>query len=489
MKRRTHAISKHRLLHPVTLDPDGNVPAAEADRLRDGAAPGHWFVITTRDIELHPNFSGILARLALSRPDVGIFYADDVAPGEDTGPWDLSLKPNWDQTLFLANDYVGLPLFIRASDAKSIGTLDAARGSAAAYDLLLRAHAAGVVINRIPEVLGRHDVRRFCADVEDRRMALEAWASARALPMDVRPGMSAGSLRVDTQLAQPPQVTVVVAPSQDCRAGSDARGIESLLAGIAGSTYPMAALHVLVDSDTAKEEIDAHHRWPFHLRRIETASAPGSPPSRAARLNRLWREAPSEHVILVDNDIGILSPDWIQALLSFSTQRDVGCVGARLLSPEGTIVHAGIAGGDMTRLWLGQGRSEPTYQDWALVHREWSMVSSAVLAARKSILEEVNGFDEEIATPFIDLDLCLKLRMLGQRVVYTPHAQFTVAEPAHGRGNTWLASELAIFLRRWGRFLPVDPSFHPKLDAGSGHVQPMSVQGEWWQRQAAWRED
>lgn len=186
----------------------------------------------------------------------------------------------------------------------------------------------------------------------------------------------------------------------------------------------------------------------------------------------------------MNDDITVRASDWLQALLTFSMQADVGGVGARLLYPDGRIQHAGMPGGVYglcTHAWIGEQADAPTYQNWALVHREWSMVTGAVFATRKSLLEEVNGFDERLTLDFNDVDLCLRLKMLGYRIVYTPHAELVHHEKSSRGDATWPASELALFLRRWQQFLDNDPSFNPGLSKSTHKIQPVEQHGQWWQ--------
>jgi len=241
---------------------------------------------------------------------------------------------------------------------------------------------------------------------------------------------------------------------------------------------------VLVGDALADDGIYTGRRWPFRFRRIITGSACNQRFNYAAKINELWRAADTEHVVLMNDDIVISWAGWLQALLTFSMQEDVGAVGARLLFPNGTIQHAGMAGGvfDLcAHAWFGEPASAPTYQNWALVHREWSMVTGAVLATRRSVLDLVNGFDERFRLEFNDVDLCLRLRILGYRIVYTPFAELTHFEKASRGDLRPRGSELALFLKRWNEFLVQDPAYHPRLVRRAVQIAPQEHVGEWWQ--------
>ena len=99
-----------------------------------------------------------------NRPDVSLFYADDIAMGEDMLDR-LRLKPDFDRTLLVAQDYIGAPVSVRRKTLEEIGGLDQSMGTAVLYDLILRVAEAGGAITRITEVLVGYDGKRPVANV------------------------------------------------------------------------------------------------------------------------------------------------------------------------------------------------------------------------------------------------------------------------------------------------------------------------------------
>jgi len=161
----------------------------------------------------------------------------------------------------------------------------------------------------------------------------------------------------------------------------------------------------------------------------------------------------------------------------------VGGVGARLLFPNDAIQHAGMAAGVLgpcTHVFTSMPALKPTYQNWALVHREWSMVTGAVFATRRSVLAEVNGFDERFSLNYNDVDLCLRLRLLGYKIIYTPHAELTHFESASRGKESSPAIQTALFMEKWQDFLRDDPAYHPRLTRDTPDVHPVLRAAEWW---------
>jgi O-antigen biosynthesis protein len=96
-------------------------------------------------------------------------------------------------------------------------------------------------------------------------------------------------------------------------------------------------------------------------------------------------------------------------------------------------------------------------------------------------LQIVDGFDERFRLEFNDVDLCLRLRMLGYRNIYTPFAELTHYEKASRGELRPRGSELAMFLKRWGEYLAQDPAYHPRLVRRTVQIAPQEHTGEWWQ--------
>jgi len=169
-------------------------------------------------------------------------------------------------------------------------------------------------------------------------------------------------------------------------------------------------------------------------------------------------------------------------MMTFAVDGGVGGVGARLLYEDGRLQHAGLAphGYAAAHVWLGRDRVEGSYQDWSLVQREWSMVTGAVFATRRSAMEQVNGFDERFSLEYNDTDLCLRLRTLGYRIVCTPLAEMIHREKASRGERLPPGDETALFLSRWKPWFDDDPAWHPQLRRDRLEMTPQPEDGAWY---------
>ena len=459
------------LMRIVVLAADGSINRQTAEHWRN--QEGDWIAFAPAGTFLAPEFPLAANHFFVHRPDVAIFYADDAAAETARAVDQIRLKPEFDPTLLTAQDYIGAPVFVRVSAFEQLGGLNPAMGTAALPDLLFRAHASGLSIARIPSVLLAHPGPRIRPAHDDYARMLEAQP---ALAGRIMPGRAPGSFalmrRFDTDDA--PDVTIVVPTIRSKIRDGKGTYIERLLTAVAGTDWPMERLTVLVGDDIAGDPAWMRKAWPFTLRRIVTARPAGAPFNYAAKMNQLWRTAGTEQIVLINDDCLPRGRDWLKALISFTLDPGVGGVGARLLYDDGKLQHAGLVphGSAAAHAWIFREEEEGTYQDWALVQREWSMVTGALFATRRSVLEQVNGFEERFSLEFNDTDLCLRMRALGYRIVCTPMAEMIHSEKASRGERLPPGEDMALFLSRWRAWLDNDPAWHPHLRRDVLEVQP-----------------
>jgi GT2 family glycosyltransferase len=440
--------------------------------------------------DLHPDlFAPILAAMA-ERPDIGIFYGDDAVVDGAGQVRSVHCKPAFNPALLMADDYIGFPLVIRVSALASL-TPDFGRrtGTAAWFRLLLDAIAAGIGIDRIPQTLIASPLARPKAKRAARADVLDRWFQGSGSPLRTAPGLTPDTLEIRRSLDARPPVTLVIPTAQSRPRDEEGRMIEgakphviNLLDSLGRSSYPADRIRVLIGDDKADDAIYRNRSDRFAVTRLLTARPEGAPFNYAAKMNTLWRAAETDLVILMNDDLVVRRPGWIEALLTFALDRGVGGVGGRLLFPNGKIQHAGMFGGIFdvcAHPWYNRDAAEPTYGDWALAQRDCSSVTGALFATRKAVLEAVNGFDESFALDFNDVDLCFKLRMLGYRIVYTPFAEMAHHESASRQTSFAPGSQISRFLRRWHDVLTDDPAYSPQLRTDTDVVAPRADAARW----------
>ncbi|MDQ3523994.1 MAG: glycosyltransferase family 2 protein [Chloroflexota bacterium] len=192
------------------------------------------------------------------------------------------------------------------------------------------------------------------------------------------------------------------------------------------------------------------------------------------------RNAAGSVLCLLNNDIEVVSAGWLLEMLRHASQDPVGAVGAKLLYPDDTIQHAGVIlgiGGVGGHVHHRCSRDDPGYMQRAQVAQELSAVTAACMMVRKTVFNEVGGFDEALAVAFNDVDFCLKVMAAGYRNVWTPRAELYHHESAsRGREDTEekktrFASEVAAMIARWGDVFADDPAYNPNLTLDRSHFE------------------
>jgi GT2 family glycosyltransferase len=196
----------------------------------------------------------------------------------------------------------------------------------------------------------------------------------------------------------------------------------------------------------------------------------------SAITNFAVKEAKGEILCLLNNDIEILEPSWLDELVAQAIRPEIGAVGTKLYYPDMTLQHAGVItglGGVAGHAFKGFGKQNPGTPQFRphLVHNV-SAVTAACLVIRKSIFNK--GFNEkELSVAFNDVDFCLKVQTLGYRNLYTPFAELIHHESAsRGHENTpekvrRFQKEIEAITQAWGDSLLEDPAYNPNLSLDS----------------------
>ena len=184
--------------------------------------------------------------------------------------------------------------------------------------------------------------------------------------------------------------------------------------------------------------------------------------------------AKGEHILLLNNDIEVISPDWIESMLEFSQREDVGCVGAKLYYPNNTVQHAGIIiglGGYAAHSHRMFDREDSGYFNRLNIVQNLSSVTAACLMIKKSIYEEVEGMNaQDFKIAYNDVDFTLRVLEQGYLNIFTPYAEMYHHESL-SRGEDTSPEQLArfqtekdaLYLRHTSILKNGDPYYNPNL--------------------------
>mgnify|MGYP005813042883 CR=1 FL=1 len=443
----------------------GDAASVAAER-----AAGDLVVLVRPGDELAATALYDLALAVEASPDADLIYADEdrtVSPGVRGEP---HFKPDWSPDLLLARNYVGRFGAYRRALLSAIASDPPSPDVDADHDLVLRAterarrvvHVARVLFHAAPgePALTSGDgadpqAERRCRAVE---RALQRRGVAAAVERTRWP-----VCRVRYALRATPTVSLVI-PTRD-RGALLRRCIESI---DGRSTWDRREL-VVIDNGTR------HPASLRYLRQVAARHAVVRDPrvfNWSALNNAAAHRSTGDVLLFVNDDVEVIAPEWIEAMLEHAQRPDVGVVGAKLLYPDGTLQHAGVVlgvGQSANHAFRGIPDGAPTYCHLAHTVREVSAVTGACMMLRRDVFERVGGFDERLSVAFNDVDLCLRAQQLGLRVVYSPHAVLLHHESATRRkGHP--AREEELLAERWQAVLGRDPYYNPNLSRSDDYA-------------------
>ncbi len=182
-----------------------------------------------------------------------------------------------------------------------------------------------------------------------------------------------------------------------------------------------------------------------------------------------------EIIAFVNDDIEVITPNWLSDMVAHALRPEVGAVGARLWYPDMKLQHAGIvlAGGVARHVHKFLPAGESGFNDRAVLTQNFSAITGACMVVKKSLFESVGGFNEiELAIGFNDVDFCLRLVEAGYRNVWTPQAELFHHESAtRGQDDApdkqrRAEKEYRFMRERWGEKMEIDPAYSPNLTSG-----------------------
>lgn len=182
------------------------------------------------------------------------------------------------------------------------------------------------------------------------------------------------------------------------------------------------------------------------------------------------RFARGEYLLLLNNDVEIITDDWLEEMLMFAQRSDVGAVGAMLYYPDDKIQHAGVVvgiGGVAGHSHKYSNRGGYGYMSRLAISQNYSAVTAACMMLSRKVWDEVNGLDEAFEVAFNDVDLCMRIRQAGYLIVWTPYAElYHYESKSRGAEDTpekqkRFLDEVERFQKRWKKELEAgDPYYN-----------------------------
>jgi GT2 family glycosyltransferase/glycosyltransferase involved in cell wall biosynthesis len=289
----------------------------------------------------------------------------------------------------------------------------------------------------------------------------------------------------------------ILIPTRD-QLGMLQRCVESVIEKTRYPAYEILIIDNDSQSDDAVRYLDAIESREQELGgRLRVIRAPG-PFNFSAMNNLAARAARGDYLLLLNNDTAALHEEWLDEMMGHAVRPDVGVVGAKLLYPDGKIQHAGVilgVRGPAEHPFIGRAGEDRGYFGRAQLVQDLSAVTGACLLLRKGLYEQLGGLDEKaFKVSYNDIDLCLRVRAAGLRVVFTPNALLLHEGSASQKGQVEqkpdeakqkrFAAEREAMYDKWLPLLARDPAYNRHLSLATTEFQlddqaPLAWDPEW----------
>jgi O-antigen biosynthesis protein len=477
---------------------NGHISAASNSAL--ALASGEFTVLLDHDDVLPRQALAAVVHELNRHPDADIIYSDEDRLDQAGRRYDPYFKPDWSPELFRGQNLISHLGVYRTAKVRQVGGFREGFEGSQDYDMALRVveQTDPSRIRHIPHILYHwraipgsaalgveqksyaHDAARLAVQEHFTRTALHAtYEPAPRVPYHQR---------IRYSLPQPsPQVTIII-PTKD-RVDLLARCVRSV---ITRTTYRPFDI-VVVDNGSSEPESLAYFEQVRQEQDVSVMRV--DEPFNFSRLNNLAAaRACGTLLCFLNNDTEVISPDWLEEMVSLAVREDIGAVGAMLYYPDDTIQHAGVVlglGGIASHPHRGLRRGSPGYYGRAALTQAVSAVTAACMVLRRDAFDSVGGFDEQLAVAYNDVDLCLRLGAHGLRNVWTPFAELyhfesvSRGDDTQGASRPRFLAESQLMRDRWQGLLNADPYYNPNLSltrADFGLASPPRHTHSWFER-------
>ena len=438
-------------------------------------ATGEFIALLDHDDLLTPDALYEVAALLNKHPQADIIYSDEDKIKEDNNLCEPYFKPNWCPDSFLSRMYTSHLGVYRRSLINEIGGFRVGYEGSQDYDLVLRLTEKTDRIFHISKILYHWRIhsnstasslasKNYAADAAYKALteALERRGdTGRVIPA---PG---GHHIVRYEIADFRLVSIII-PTKNL-----GNILDKCLISIFDKTeYPNYEVLLIDNGSTETKTQEVIEKWKTKESSRFNCEILDIPFNYSKINNFAVAHAKGEYLLFLNNDIEVITPNWLNAMVEQAQRPSIGAVGALLLYPDNTIQHAGAVvgvGGVAGHSHKHYPSSSHGYFNQIQTINNYSAVTGACLMCRREVFEDIGGFEEELSVAFNDIDLCLKMIDKGYRNIYVPHAVlYHYESKSRGYEDTpekqaRFSHEVKYMQSKWKKLIEHDPCYSPNL--------------------------
>ena len=454
-----------------------NLGIAQNTNAGIAASTGEFIAFLDHDDFLEPDALFCYADALNKDKTIDVFYSDEDKTDEYAAHYFYPhFKSDFDIDLLHANNYMCHFLAVRKSLVDTVGGLNEKFDGAQDYDFVLRLTEHTKKIYHCQRILyhWRCSNQSTAASQGNKMYAIHAGKAAlnahyKRLGWNARAqeGAVDGWYQTKFTLKEEPLVSILI-PNKDHTDDLDVC-LNSFFERADYQNYEFIIIEnnsVLPETFAYYEKIEKEHDnvkvvyWEAGF-------------NYSAINNFGFKFAKGDYIMLLNNDVELITPDIFQSMLGFCMRPEVGIVGAKLLYNDHTVQHAGVlvgAGGLADHVFKGIHEDDPGYMGRAISSQDVSAVTAACLLVKRSVYEEVGGLEDEFQVAFNDVDFCLKVRKAGYLIVYDADVKlFHYESKSRGMEDTTerfirFGNEMMLLNSKWDILSTfVDPYYNPNL--------------------------
>ncbi len=411
------------------MDLKENLGISENTNAAFAMAKGEFVGLLDHDDLLAPNALYEVVKAINETKDVDVVYTD-----EDKVTADLSehfqphFKPDFNLDLLRSNNYICHFFVVRRSILAQTGGFRKEFDGAQDHDLIFRCTEQAREIAHVPEILYHWRTHReSTADNPASKMyaydagkrAIEAHLARMQVQGTVSHTPDYGFFRVKYPVQGSPLVSVII-PNKD-----ETETLRSCIRSLKENTTYKNFEILIIENNSTTKEIFSYYKELSQEENIRIFN--WKKEFNYSAINNFGaRKARGEYLLFLNNDIQVITPDWMEEMLGVCQREEVGAAGVKLIYPDNTIQHAGCVigiGGIAGHMFVDMPAERSGYLHKASLLQDMSAVTAACMMIKRSVFQKVKGFTEELAVAFNDVDLCLKVRREGYLIVYDPYAR------------------------------------------------------------------
>lgn len=427
-------------------------------------ASGEFILLLDHDDELSPFALFEIVKLLNDRPDLDFIYSDEDKIDESGLRKDPFFKPDWSPDMFLSCNYIIHISAIRKSLVDKVRGFREGYDGSQDYDLFLRVleFIKEENIAHIPKILYHWRTIPSSAASSDNvkpyaytaaKKALKDSMNRRGIEIeDVLDGFWPASYRIKRKIKGNPEVTIII-PTKD-----KMEILKTCIDSIINKTTYKNYKILLVDNQSTEDKTINYYDELKNNSKIRIIEY-DKPFNYSAINNFAVSQCDSEYILFLNNDIEVISDEWLAAMLEQAQREEVGAVGAKLFFPNNSIQHCGVTLSFETASHpYHKCPDQHGYFGMTNAIRNCSAVTAACMLTKKSVFLSSAGFDENnLTVAFNDVDYCLKLRQKDYLIVYTPYSRLYHHESVSRGDNDNMQPrylrEIAYMREKWGRVI------------------------------------